>query len=69
VAGCEAQKTIALNKPALAEEKPGDFHVVPVSPLAKIGNASRTMRKNGEVLKRGVFYSKVRRKPLARRTR
>ena len=25
------------------------------SPLAEIGNASRTMRKNGEVLKRGGF--------------
>ena len=35
------------------------------SPLAKIGNASRTMRKDGKVLERGVFDLEVRRKPQA----
>jgi len=37
--------------------------VIPGWSLAKIGNASRTMRKDGEVLERGVFDLEARRKP------
>jgi hypothetical protein len=38
---------------------------VDVKPLAKIGNDSRTTRKKGEVLMRGVFDLEARRKPQA----
>ena len=49
----------------VANEWRATHSVTPESPLAKIGNDSRTLLKKGEVLVRGVFDLEVRREPQA----